>query len=143
MYQTTLWDLKSRNSVKFEVSSQGLRHGPRRGHGCMKNDREFRRHAGEAVPALFRRLTAASDDYAFDAAMADGSIIVTFDRPPGKLVISPQSAGDQVWVSTGRKSYKLDWDAVEDAFVLEETSQTLKELVEQVLSDRLGDDVSL
>jgi hypothetical protein len=41
------------------------------------------------------------------------------------------------------KSYKLDWDPQRSEFVLPESGQTLKALIEDVVSQQLGETIKL
>lgn len=107
------------------------------------DDHAFRKHADDALGKLYRRLADASDDYDFDVDFQSGAISVEFNAPPAKFVISPNSSVHQVWVSARSRSYKLDWSEVEQAFVLEESGQTLKALLEEAISKHLRTEVEL
>ena len=104
-------------------------------------EREFRKHAEEALGQLRRELILASDDYDFRIDMAAGSLLVEFTKPAAKFVVSPHAAARQIWVSANSRSYKLDWDYVENAFMLR--GQTLKEILEDALAKHLGEEVTL
>ena len=78
---------------------------------------------------------------------------VTFEDKPALDVkcIASRDAGmislregtqQQVWVASGSATERLVWDVVENAFVLEETGQTLQELLGEAVSERVGEDVS-
>lgn len=107
------------------------------------DDQEFKRLADESLHALYKRLAAASDDAEFEVDFNSGALAIEFERPPGKFVISPNSPVRQIWVSAHSKSYKLDWDAVENAFVLPASGQTLTELIQEAITKQLGEEVSL
>ncbi|HKW98901.1 MAG TPA: iron donor protein CyaY [Bryobacteraceae bacterium] len=109
----------------------------------MMDEQEFRKHADEALHALHRALTAAADDYGFDVDFNSGALGIEFEDPPAKFVVSPNTPVRQIWVSALAKSYKLDWDVVENAFVHTESGDTLKELIERVISKQLKEEVSL
>lgn len=104
-------------------------------------EHEFRKHAEEALGQLRRELILASDDYDFGIDMAGGSLTIEFSRPAGKFVVSPHAAARQIWVAANSRSYKLDWDYVENAFMLR--GQTLKEILEEALAKHLGEEVTL
>jgi CyaY protein len=72
-----------------------------------------------------------------------GALAIEFEDPPGKFVISPNSPVSQIWVSAHSKSYKLDWDSVENEFVLLGSGQTLTELIQDAITTQLGEEVSL
>ncbi|MEX2263135.1 MAG: iron donor protein CyaY [Bryobacteraceae bacterium] len=109
----------------------------------MIEEQEFRRHADEAMGSLNRALIGASDDYGFDVDFNAGALSVEFEEPPAKFVVSPNTPVRQIWVSAQAKSYKLDWDAVANAFVHADTGQSLKELLEDVIGRQIKEDVSL
>ena len=48
----------------------------------------------------------------------------------------------QVWVSAHAKSFKLDWSAEAQAFVLP-GGQTLRELMSECVSKQIGEEVNL
>jgi len=107
------------------------------------DEQEFKKRADESLNSLYKRLTAASDDADFEADFNSGALAIEFSDPPGKFVISPNSPVRQIWVSAHSKSYKLDWDPVENSFVLSQSGQTLTELVQEAISKQLGEEVAL
>lgn len=107
------------------------------------DDQEFKNRADQSLQALFRRLSAASDDADFDADFNSGALTIEFEEPPAKFVISPNSPVHQVWVSAHSKSYKLDWDPVANDFVLSSNGQSLTELIQDAIAKQLGEEVSL
>jgi iron donor protein CyaY len=109
----------------------------------MIDEQEFKKRSEDALNTLNRLLIAASDDYGFEVDFNAGALGVEFEDPPAKFVISPSTPVRQIWVSANNKSYKLDWDIVENSFVHVESGQTLKELVEKAVSKHLGEEVSL
>jgi frataxin-like iron-binding protein CyaY len=109
----------------------------------MIDAQDFKKHADAALTLLKQALAGAADDYGFDMAAGGGAITVKAGHPPTKLVIAANPPTQQVLVSVGAKSYKLEWDIVENAFVYSDSGQTLKQIVEEALSKQLKDDVSL
>ena len=107
------------------------------------DDREFQRHTEEAVTVLHRLLTVAADDYGFDVGVHDGALTVRFPSPPVSVEVGPHRHTRQVWVSTKSKTFKLDWDEVEAAFILAATGESLREVVERVIGAVLKEDFSL
>lgn len=107
------------------------------------DDQEFTRLADETLSKLYRKLTAASDQYEFEPDFNAGALAIEFDDPPGKFVISPNSPVRQIWVSAHSRSYKLDWDAARGAFVLPDAGETLDELIADAIGKQLGGEVSL
>jgi len=109
----------------------------------MIDEQEFKRRADEALALLNRELIAASDDYGYEVDFNAGALAVEFEDPPAKFVISPNTPVRQIWVSANNKSYKLDWDIVENSFVHIESGDTLKALIEKAVGKHLGEEVSL
>lgn len=107
------------------------------------DDQEFKNRADESLQALYRRLAAASDDADFEVDFSSGALAIEFEEPPAKFVISPNAPVHQIWVSAHSKSYKLDWDNVENDFVLQSSGQTLTELIQDAIAKQLGEEVSL
>ncbi|MDQ6665771.1 MAG: iron donor protein CyaY [Acidobacteriota bacterium] len=107
------------------------------------DDQEFKKRVDGALNDLYRALSDASDEYGFEADFNSGALSVEFENPPAKFVVSPNSPVRQVWVSALSKSYKLDWDIVENSFVYGESKETLKALMERVIGKQLHNDVTL
>ena len=107
------------------------------------DEQEFKRRADETLQALYKRLAAASDDGGFEADFNAGALAVEFEDPPAKFVISPNAPVSQIWVSAHSKSYKLDWDGVQNTFILASTGQSLTELIQEAITKQLGEEVSL
>jgi len=107
------------------------------------DDQEFKNRSEQSLQALYRRLTAASDDADFEADFNSGALTIEFEQPPAKFVVSPNAPVHQIWVSAHSKSYKLDWDNVADDFVLASTGQSLTELIQDAIAKQLGEEVSL
>jgi CyaY protein len=107
------------------------------------DEQQFKNRADEALSGLYRRLSAASDEFEFEADFNAGALAIEFESPPGKFVISPNSPVRQIWVSAHSKSFKLDWDDAQGTFVLPASGQTLVDLVGDAISQQLGEKVSL
>src|SRR5712671_3558684 len=98
------------------------------------DDQEFKRRADESLNALYKKLAAASDDGEFEVDFNSGALAIEFEQPPGKFVISPNAPVRQIWVSAHSKSFKLDWDAGRNEFVLPGPNQTLAELIQEAIA---------
>ena len=107
------------------------------------DEQEFKKLADHSLHALYKRLTAASDDADFEADFNAGALAIEFEKPPGKFVISPNTPVRQIWVSAHSKSYKLDWDSVQNTFVLPGSGETLVDLIQDAISKQLGEEISL
>ena len=107
------------------------------------DEQEFKTRADQVLESLYKRLAAASEDADFEADFNAGALAVEFESPPAKFVVSPNSPVRQIWVSAHSKSYKLSWDDVQNTFILENTGQTLTELIQDAIAQQLGEEVSL
>ena len=106
-------------------------------------EQDFKTRADEALEALFKKLSAATDTYEFEPDFNSGALSIEFDEPKGKFVISPNAPVRQIWISAHSKSFKLDWQDDKRAFVLPHTGQTLASFIEAAISEHLGEPVSL
>ena len=109
----------------------------------MMDEQDFKKKADEALTALHRALIGAADDFGFDVDFNAGALGIEFEDPPAKFVVSTNTPVRQIWVSAHAKSYKLDWDIVENTFVHVESGDTLKDLIEKAISKQLHEEVSL
>jgi iron donor protein CyaY len=107
------------------------------------DDQEFKNRAEQSLQALYRKLGAASENADFEADFSSGALAIEFEEPPSKFVISPNAPVHQIWVSAHSKSYKLDWDAATNDFILQPSRQTLTELIQDAIATQLGEEVSL
>jgi iron donor protein CyaY len=109
----------------------------------MIDEQQFARHADEAMGALYRSLLRASEDHPFEADFSAGAMVIEFEQPPAKFVVSPNAPVRQVWVSAQMKSFKLDWNQDRGAFVFAETGESLNDLVAGAIGRQLGEEVRL
>ena len=109
----------------------------------MMDENQFRVESDAALNDLFRALTRASDEHEFEADLNSGALTVEFEEPPAKFVVSPNAPVRQIWVSALTKSFKLDWNEEQKAFVLAHNGQTLKNLMGEVITLQLGEAVEL
>jgi iron donor protein CyaY len=105
------------------------------------DEQEFRARADESLHDLYQRLMAASNEHAFDADFNSGALGIEFEAPAAKFVVSPNTPVRQIWVSAHSKSFKLDWDAAREAFVM--NGQTLAQIVGEAISQQLREPVVL
>ena len=108
----------------------------------MIDEQEFQLRADEALQNLYKALGKAGDEHDFEADFG-GALTVEFEDPPAKFVVSPNSPVRQIWVSAHSRSFKLDWDQARGEFVLPETGQSLKALIQDAISKQLGEPVQL
>ncbi|HVO99371.1 MAG TPA: iron donor protein CyaY [Bryobacteraceae bacterium] len=107
------------------------------------DDQQFQTCAGDALHDLYKRLNAVSENYDFEADFNAGALAIEFDDPPGKFVVSPNAPVRQIWVSAHSRSFKLDWDAQREQFVLPSTGETLAEMIGSAISQQIGKTVKL
>ena len=107
------------------------------------DEQEFRRRADAALDELNNALIEAGDDYGFETDFNAGALTIEFEEPPARFVVSPNAPVRQVWVSALSKSFKLDWDAEQEAFVLPDTGETLIEVIASRASQQLGKRIKL
>lgn len=107
------------------------------------DEQEFKNRADQALDDLYKRLLAASERHDFEADLGGGALVIEFEAPPAKFVVSPNAPVSQVWVSAQMKSFKLDWDPARSAFALPDSGQTLVALLAGAIGQQLGEDVSL
>jgi CyaY protein len=100
----------------------------------MMDERMFQKAADEALESVRRALEEAAEQGGFEVDYQAGTLTIEFEetgRP--KFVISPQTPVRQMWVSALAKSFKLEWDESQRAFVWRETGETLAALVRRLV----------
>ena len=107
------------------------------------DDQEFHRHAEKSLDELKRALIAAEDNVEMEVEEQGGALHISFDDPPGRFVISPNSAARQIWISALSTSFKLDWSPVKNDWVLEKTGESLRPLISRLISQQTGEPVEL
>ena len=105
--------------------------------GAMMDEVEFRKLAESALDALLKHLIAREEEHeaAFEVEGQNGLLNVTFEEPPGKFVITPNAPIQQIWISALSTSFKLDWDAKTQDFVLPRTGEKLIPLVDRLIGE--------
>ncbi len=102
------------------------------------DEQEFRRRADAAFESLKRSLVAAEEQADIEVEDQAGALHISFEEPPARFVISPQSATRQIWISALSTSFKLDWSDAAKDFVLAKTGEGLKPLVGRLINQQLG-----
>jgi iron donor protein CyaY len=106
----------------------------------MMGNVEFRKAAEAALDGLLQHLIEREDaeDAGFEVEGGQGGLVhVLFEGPPGKFVITPNAPVQQIWISALSTSFKLDWDAGAEVFVLPRTGEQLLPLVDRLIGDFL------
>jgi len=103
----------------------------------MMDEVEFRKLAEAALDALLKHLIAREEEVeaAFEVEGQNGLLNVVFEEPPSKFVITPNAPIQQIWISALSTSFKLDWDAKAQDFVLPRTGEKLIPLVDRLIGE--------
>jgi CyaY protein len=107
------------------------------------DEQEFKKKSDIALESLYRKLSAAVDHYDFEPDFNAGALSIEFEEPKARFVVSPNAPVRQIWVSAHSRSFKLEWRAGRNAFVLPDTGQTLEEMVGGAISQHLGEEITL
>jgi CyaY protein len=108
------------------------------------DEKEFQKRCDAAFESLRKRLEEAGDAHGFEVEGGSGKLEVLFDDPEDtKFVISPNSPVRQIWISALTTSFKLSWSDAAGTFVLEKTGETLMQLMGRILTEQLGNPVSV
>lgn len=100
---------------------------------------DFRHHSEKSLQSLKQALIRAEEEADFEVEDSAGALHISFDDPPAKFVISPNSAVNQIWISALSTSFKLDWSEEKQDFVLARTGEALKPLVARLVNEQAGD----
>jgi CyaY protein len=105
----------------------------------MQDELEFRRLADSVLEELKKHLIEREEDAeaGFEVEEQNGVLNVLFDEPPGKFVITPNTPVRQIWISALSTSFKLDWEARTEKFVLPRTGEGLIALVDRLIGEHL------
>src|SRR5947209_7375526 len=106
------------------------------------DEQEFKTRADQALQSLYKKLSAASDDFDFEPDFNAGALAIEFEEPKAKFVVSPNAPVRQIWVSAHSRSFKLEWVPERRAFVLPDTGETLVELIASAAGKQLGETVT-
>lgn len=102
------------------------------------DEQEFRRAADREIASLYQSLIRAEDSADIEVEESGGALKIDFEGPPATFVISPNFAVRQIWISALATSFKLDWSAAKNEFVLEKTGENLKTLIARLANQQLG-----
>ncbi len=108
------------------------------------DEQEFQRRCDAAFESLRRRLQEVGDERGFEVEGGSGKLEVLFeDEEETRFVISPNTPVRQIWISALTTSFKLSWSDAAGTFVLDKTGETLMQLMGRILSEQLGNPVSV
>ncbi len=103
------------------------------------DEQDFRRHSDESLERLKRSLYEAEGEADFEVEENAGALHISFDDPPGKFIISPNSPARQIWISALSTSFKLDWSEAKNDFELTKSGESIKPLVGRLINEQLGE----
>jgi CyaY protein len=107
-------------------------------------EKDFQRKADTAFEQLKKRLLIAGDVHGFDVEGESGKLEVLFEEPEeAKFVISPNTPVREIWISALSTSFKLGWSESRNTFVLEKTGEDLVQVMNRVISQQIGTQVTL
>jgi CyaY protein len=110
----------------------------------MLEEKDFQRKADAAFEQLKKRMLVLGDAHGFDVEGESGKLEVVFEEPEEvKFVISPNTPVREIWISALSTSFKLGWSASRNAFVLEKTGEDLFAVMSRVVSQQLGEQVTV
>src|SRR5215471_3736546 len=110
----------------------------------MLSEHDFQKKADLTFEDLKKRLLKLGDEHGFDVEGESGKLEVIFEEPEAaKFVISPNTPVREIWISALSTSFKLGWSDAKNAFVLEKTGENMFELMGRVISQQLGDQVTV
>ena len=103
----------------------------------MLDENEFRGAAGRALDALKRHLNAREKEggAGFEVQELNGALQILFEEQGGKFVITPNEPARQLWIAALATSFKVDWDAATQKFILPRTGEALIPLVERLVEE--------
>jgi len=107
------------------------------------DDVQFRSHADTAIEGLKQSLIRAEDGLDMEVEENAGALHISFDDPPARFVITPNTPVRQIWISALVSSFKLDWSEESTGFVLVRTGEGMKELVARLIGEQLGKTIHL
>lgn len=107
-------------------------------------DQEFRNRADSALETLRKRLQQLGDEYNFEVEGDGGRLDLLFEEPEEtRFVISPNAPVRQIWISALTTSFKLSWSDATQTFGLEKSGENLAQVMSRILSQQLGQKVTV
>ena len=108
------------------------------------DEHDFRKKCDAALESLKKRLLDLGDELGFEVEGQGDKLELLFEEPEeARFVISPNSAVRQIWISALITSFKLDWSDQSQLFVLTKTGESLPQLMSRILTQQLGNPVTV
>ena len=110
----------------------------------MIDEKDFQKKADAAFEDLKKRMLTLGDEHGFDVEGESGKLEVIFEEPEeAKFVISPNTPVREIWISALSTSFKLGWSEARNSYVLEKTGEDLRGVMSRVISQQLGEQVTV
>jgi len=107
----------------------------------MTDDHAFRSQAEAALDQLKKHLFTREDASGdFETEEQGGVLMVVFEDPPAKFVITANTPARQIWISALTTSFKLDPDAAGGGFTLAKSGEALLVLLDRLIDEQLRAD---
>ena len=104
------------------------------------SETEFQEKAEQTIHELEDAFANLGEERDLDVEVQGGVLSVTFEEgEPGKFIVSLNSSVRQLWVSARVASYKFDWSAAANDFVLAGTNEPIKQVMTRLAQEQLGD----
>jgi len=102
---------------------------------------EFQEFAERAIAEFEQAFGELAEDRDIDVQVEGGVLSITFEEgEPGRFILSPNSSVHQMWLSARVSSFKFAWNRDLGEFVLAGHDETLKQVLERLTREQLGDD---
>jgi CyaY protein len=102
---------------------------------------EFLRLADATMERVARWLETFDPDE-IDFATSDGVLTLEF-ADKKRFVLNRQTAADQMWLAAGARAWHFDWNAAERAWVDDRDGHELLARLAEIVSQKIGRDVSI
>jgi iron donor protein CyaY len=107
-------------------------------------EHDFHLKSDSALETLRKRLQQIADEYDFEVEGSSDRLDLLFEEPEeARFVISPNAPVRQIWVSALTTSFKLSWVDSAATFVLEKTGETLAQVMSRILTQQLGQTITV
>ena len=106
----------------------------------MITDAEFARAGEAALESLNRAMDTVAENHDVEILYQGGVLRVEIEspEPAARIVISPNSAVRQIWISAQSTSFKLDWSEERGEFVWTSSGESLTDLAGRLVGEELG-----
>ncbi len=105
----------------------------------MITDTDFTKASDTVLEALNRAMDVVAENHEVEILYQSGVLAVEIEEPiSSKIIISPNSAARQIWISAQLTSFKLDWSSDQETFVFPSTGESLGVLVGRLIGEELG-----